>query len=144
MFEEFTKTHPIFNSSLSKKFRYSFIPLLQGLGLPTPAYAKFAPWGYRKEGDFYLPIEQDLQILLKAIEMCDSKQYNADDVLEWFQSTPVTKTFERRNFYNIKQDRPPFPELRLPVQDRINILYGILPSITPVAAQENRTEDKAG
>lgn len=124
LFTDFIENSPIFKSSaMSRPLRDSMIRTLQGLGLPTPMYTKREPWGYRREGNIYLPIEQDLQILLKAVEMAESKLYHIDDIIVWLHAAPITKTFERRNFFNLKNDRPPFPELRLPVDERINLVY---------------------
>lgn len=123
MFSELLKTHPMFDNKLSRKFRESMVPTFQGLGLPTFQYCNRCPWGYVKQGDIYMPVEQDLQILLKAVEMADSKQYHTDDVVLWVQSAPISTTFEKRQFFNIKRDRPPFSELRLPIEERIQLVH---------------------
>lgn len=131
MFQDFIQNNKIFDSSaMSKKCRESMIRTLQGLGLPTPAYARRLPWGYTKEGNLYMPIEQDLQILLKAVEMAESRQYHVDDIVAWIQAAPISRTFEKRTFFNIKRDRPPFPELRLPVEERIQLVHRTTTSAT--------------
>lgn len=124
MFSDFIQNNKVFDpSAMSRQCRDSMIRTLQGLGLPTPAYAKREPWGYKKEGNVYLPIEQDLQVLLRAVEMAESRQYHQDDIVKWVQSAPISRTFEKRQFANIKKDRPPFPELRLPVEERIELVH---------------------
>lgn len=120
----FVETHWVFNKEYSKKFRFSMVPTLQGLGLPTPIYGKKAPFGYVKEGDVFMPIEQDLQILHTAIKMCESPDYFQDDAIDWFNSAPISKTLSRRAFMYIKAQRPPFPEIELPVEKRIELLNG--------------------
>lgn len=123
--DDFIKNHKIFDATaMSKMCRESMIRTLQGLGLPTPSYSRTIPWGYVKENNVLMPIEQDLQILLKACDMADSRQYHGDDIVAWVKAAPtVSKNFEKRNFYYIRKNRPPFPELRLPILERVELVY---------------------
>lgn len=123
MFSEFIQNSIVFQEGTSKKLRAHLIPIMQGLGLPTPQYCKTPPWGYRKENNIFIPIERDLIILLQACEMADTGHYTVDSIVEWVHSANPETSFERRNFFNIKRDRPAFPELRLPVEERIKLVH---------------------
>ena len=124
MYLEFIQNHPAFHSkAYSEAYRDSVVRTLQGLGLPLPYYSKREPWGYKRDGMVYMPIESDLLIFLQSIEMSRSKQYLLPDVIDWFNSAPITRTLSDRGWKYARNDRPPFPELRLSPEERINLVY---------------------
>lgn len=141
MYQEFIQNHPAFNTNAySEAYRDSVVRTLQGLGLPLPYYSRREPWGYYREGMVYMPIEQDLLILLQSVEMSRSKQYLLPDVIEWFNSTPITRKLSPRGWKYARSDRPPFPELRLPPRERINLVYYNLNATTPASEKDSEGE----
>lgn len=134
MYQEFIANYKVFDSdAMSKECRESMIRTLQGLGLPIPiGYSKRVPWGYARQERIDIPVEQDLQVFLKALEMINSKQYLLPDVWEWFNSAPITRKLSFRAFKYLRADRPAFSEMKLSPQERINLVY----RPTSVTAQE--------
>lgn len=138
MYSEFIANHKVFDAkAMSKQCQQSMIRTLQGLGLPVPFYTKREPWGYKRDGMIYMPVESDLQIFLKSIELFESDQYLLPDVWEWFNSAPVTRQLSFRGYKYMKADRPVFPELKLSPEERITFVY----RTTSITSEENGTQE---
>lgn len=134
-YDEFVLNHPIFDkTTFSKQLRKSLIRPLQGLGLPTPRYGRKTPFGYENINNVFIPIEKELLILHTAVNMIDGDYY-LDDIHAWFNSA-ITTPRSLRTFQYIRFDRPTFPEIKLPLEERIKIFYGI----APATSQEVRKE----
>lgn len=124
MFDELIANHPLFTNGLSTELEAATVRIFQGLGLPFPI--RFAPricWGYVKIGTVYMPVLDDLIIFRTAYEMVQTKQYHQEDVIEWLMKAPTSTPMVRRSYFNIRDSRVVFKEIRLPVEKRIALVY---------------------
>lgn len=114
----------------SKPLQDAIDVILFGLGLPVPNTQIREPWGYRRDGDYFLPNNEELEVFATALDMSDSGDYHKDDIVAWFQTALPDVANSRRTFFYLKAERPLFPEWKLPLEERIKIANG-LTSPTP-------------
>jgi hypothetical protein len=148
--DEFIETFPLFKNyrKYSLEFRRAQNNICIGLGLPCLKGRKQSHWGYKIHPDHFhirIPAGNDIMYLAKANIMREAGDWHIEDIMAWLNSCPLeTGKLPLSTYYYICKERPVFPEVLKPWEDRIKLLYdGFSGKFTSFAATAEKEKIRA-